>query len=133
MKYEILSWNTFTLISKFSQRKDIFWKRKIKSINFDKKYLPLIKQKSENNQKVWNVSERIHGWKIFSELLLTDKFRHYLWINATSYIDLAHWLLIYILCYLNLVSLIIIQCYIGYFITQWFLQFTTAHALHFYK
>ena len=51
--------------------------------------------KNKKNSKVQNASERKHGWKnrsnesawvnIFLEHLLTEKFRHYLRINSTSY------------------------------------------------
>ena len=117
MKDEILSWNTFTLESKFHcvcfsslkklclQRYDIFWQPKFNGISFDK-YLLLVKQKQTKNSKrpkcIWmkpwlkNTNDKSACVSIFSELLLTGKFQHYLQTNATSSLIFIHLLLIHL-------------------------------------
>ena len=85
-------------------RKDILWQQKFNSINFDKKYFFLIKQKQiKNSKQIWmkpSLKKRNNksAWvNIFSELLLTEKFQHYFWMNATSYIYF-YTLITYTLC-----------------------------------
>ena len=70
---------------------------------------------------------------IFSELPPTDKFRHYLWMNAASY----YWSCI------NFYTLITYAFYITYtynyeicihyFIIYWFLKFSIVHVFPLYK
>ena len=104
MNHEILSWNTFTLVSQchcacFSsiqklcwQTKAIFWQRKSNSINFDKYFLLKPKTKKSKRPKcIWMKPRLKHRndkkacVSLFSEIRLTDKFHHYLQMNVISY------------------------------------------------
>ena len=140
MKHVIRLWNTFTLVSKFhcvllSSIKNVITEKtyllKFNSITW---YLLLKKQKQKKT-KPWlkNRNDKSECDNIFSELPLTDKFRHYLRMIATLY----YWL------YMDFYTLINYAFYITYpyndeisihyFIIYWFLKFTTVHVFHFYK
>ena len=79
--------------------------------------------------KPWlkNRNDRSACVNIFSELRLTDKFRHYLWINATScywsYIDFDT------LTFLYYLHLYLYSIYISLY--NLFLQFTTVQRFSF--
>ena len=97
MNHEILSWNTFTLVSQchcvcFSsmqklclERKDIFWQRKSNSINFDKQYL-LLKTKTKKSKRPkcieWN-----HGWNTgTTKKYVLAYFQNFGWLTNSSII-----------------------------------------------
>ena len=104
MKYEILSWNTFTLGSQLLliDKKSVY-REKMTSDSEDLITLILInnicysksksKKKSKRPKGIWmkpwlkNRNDKSVCNNIFSELLLTDKeeFRRYLQMNTTSY------------------------------------------------
>ena len=112
------------------QRKDIFWERN--SINFDKQYFLLIKQKQEKFKTTKTYLNELQKCMSFLELLLTDIFQHYLWINATSYIGFYK-LITWFAIHLILLTLLIMQHTLIISSLYWYLQLTTVHAFHFYK
>ena len=106
MEHEILSWNAFALVFKLTayvshQQQKLYLQRKTLSdsensiaLNFNGYYMLLVKQNKKNSKrrkrvwmKLWlkNRNYRSARDNIFSELLLTEKFRHYLQMNATSH------------------------------------------------
>ena len=146
----MLSWNTFTLVSKFQrvcflsiknsclQRKD--WQHKFNSVNFDKQHFLLVKQKQKNSKrptqtwmKTWlkNNDDKSACVNILSGLLLTDKLRHYLQMNAPS----NYWSYNDIYTLVTYTSYITYTCNytacIDFFIISSFLQFTTVHVFYF--
>ena len=104
MKHEITSWNTFTWVSQchcvcFSSRKNCVYREKISSdrenlialifinnicnICYSKQRQKKIKKfKTYLNETMAEKQERQKN--IFSELLFTNKFQHYLRMNPTS-------------------------------------------------
>ena len=112
------------------QRKDIFWQRN--SVNFDKQYFLLIKQKQEKFKTTKTYLNELQKCMSFLELLLTDIFQHYLWVNATAYIDFYK-LITWFVIHLILLTLLIMQHTLIISSLYWYLQLTTLHAFHFYK
>ena len=106
MKHETLSWNTFTLVSKFHCVPFSSEKLYLLKFNSSTYYLLLKKHTNKNSERpkrIWlkpwlkNRNDKSACDKIFSELQLTDKFRYYLLMNDTSHtIDhtstFIHWL-----------------------------------------
>ena len=141
MKHEIRSWSTFTLISKFHcvpfssikklwlQRKHIFWNLiALHSICYSKNKN---KKKSKRPKRIWmklwlkNRNNKNAFHNIFSVLLFTDKFRHYLRMSAS----IIHWLLYTYALYITYTCNY--ETCIHYFFIYWFLDFTTVHVFHF--
>ena len=107
MKHEITSWNTFTWVSQchcvcFSSRKNCVYREKISSdrenlialifinnicnICYSKQRQKKSKRSRRILMKPWlkNRSDKKTCASIFSELLFTNKFQHYLRMNPTS-------------------------------------------------
>ena len=120
MKQKVLSWNSFILLSKFhcvccSSIKDGFTeKRYLLKFNRIKLYLLLIKLKQKKSKRptcIWmkpwlkNRNDKSTCVNIFSELLLTEKLRHYLPMNALSYyrayVDFLYWAFIHLILLSN--------------------------------
>ena len=70
---------------------------------------------------------------MFSELPLSDKFRPYLRINATSYYWSCTDFYTFITYAFYITNTYDCETCIHYFIIYWFLKFTTVHVFHFYK
>ena len=105
LNHQILSWNIFTLVSQWHcicshQYKNCVYREKISSDSENLIALILInniccpKQKQKNQKRpkrIWikPLLKKQEPQKacvsLFSELLLTDKFQHYLRMNAISY------------------------------------------------
>ena len=58
---------------------------------------PLLENKNDKSARV----------NIFSELMLTDKFRHYLRLNAASYIDFDYLFIDYLYIYIYITYILI--------------------------
>ena len=142
MKHEILSGNAVTLVSKFycvlfSSKKKKERKKKIVITEYLSYSIYYSKNKNKKNsrpKRIWmkpwlkNKNKKSAHANIFSEFPLTEKFRHCLRMNATSY----YWPYTEFYTSINY-TLYITYTYnyeicIHYFFIYWFLKFTTVHV-----